>query len=260
MKSILVATGLSRIQDPYEVIGLVDVQVVNPNQVNVSCTLPPLPKGLYRGTGGVVDDTIIICGGYVTGKNEGWTDTCQIFDNESYSWKLTEMTYTRTRAASVSLNGALWVTGGRTAYSWDSDTTELVYPNGTVTPGPKLPMPKKSHCMVTLENGHIMFIGGDLNDGEIAVRDVVTYDPSTGEFKQGPSTIKNRWGSGCALFRSPAHGNRPVVISAGGSWVSGTVELLDYTISSEWQLSKSFQYTIITTIFKQRCGSRKLQS
>ena len=137
MKSILVATGLSRIQDPYEVIGLVDVQVVNPNQVNVSCTLPPLPKGLYRGTGGVVDDTIIICGGYVTGKNaqlfsnEGWTDTCQIFDNESYSWKLTEMTYTRTGAASAPLSGALWVT----AYSGDSgDTTEFVYPNGTVTP------------------------------------------------------------------------------------------------------------------------------
>ena len=123
------------------------------------------------------------------------------------------------------------------------------------------PRPEKLHCMVTLENGHIMFIGGDYNDGEIAVRDVVTYDPSTGEFKQGPSTIKNRWGSGCALFRSPAHGNRPVVISAGGSWVSGTVELLDYTIASEWQLSKSFQYIIIIiTIFEQRCGSRKLQS
>ena len=242
MKSILVATGLTQIKDPYEDIGHTDVQVVNPNQVNVSCTLPPLPKGLYNGAGGVVDDTIIICGGYVTTDNEGWTRTCQIFDNESYSWKLTEMTYTRTGAATAPLNGALWVTGGRTAYGNSVDTTEFVYPNGTVTPGPKLPMPKKSHCMVTLENGHIMFIGGDLNDGEIAVRDVVTYDPSTGEFKQGPSTIKNRWASGCALFRSPAHGNRPVVISAGGAYVSGTVELLDYTIASEWQLSKSFKY------------------
>ena len=252
MKSILVATGLTQIKDPYEEIGHVDVQVVNPNQVNVSCTLPPLPKGLYSGTGGVVDDTIIICGGFVTtdnAPNEGWTDTCQIFDNESYSWKLTEMTYTRTGAASATLDGALWVTGGgtggritTTAYSgYSSDTTEFVYPNGTVKPGPQLPSHKKFHCMVTLENGHIMFIGGDLNDGNTAVRDVVTYDPSTGDFKQGPSTIKNRWTSGCALFKSPAHGGRPVVITAGGSG-PGTVELLDYTIASEWQLSKSFQY------------------
>ena len=154
MKSILVATGLTQIKDPYEEIGHVDVQVVNPNQVNVSCTLPPLPKGLYTGTGGVVDDTIIICGGYVTtdnAPNEGWTDTCQIFDNESYSWKLTEMTSTRTGAASAPLNGALWVTGGRPGQAPGNsvDTTEFVYPNGMVTPGPKLPMPKKNHCMVT---------------------------------------------------------------------------------------------------------------
>ena len=236
----MVATGLTQRKSHN--------QVVNPNQVNYSCTLPSLPRGLYAGTGGVVDDTIIFCGGVITNDeglvpaNELLSDTCQIFDNESYSWKEFWNLYARADAASVVLNGALWVTGGKTISGYSVDTTEFAYPNGTVTPGPKLPSTKRFHCMVTLENGHIMFIGGEYNDGEIAVRDVVTYDPSTGNFKQGPSTIKNRWGSGCALFRSPAHGGRPVVISAGGSYVSGTVELLDYTIASDWQLSKSFQY------------------
>ena len=114
----------------------------------------------------------------------------------------------------------------------DLDTTEFVYPNGTVTIGPELPSPKRSHCMVTLKDGRIMFVGGNYNDGPIAVRDVTVYDPVTRRFTPGPSTIEDRWWSGCALFKSPAHGGRPVVISVGQK-----AEVFDYTSASSWESS-----------------------
>ena len=155
------------------------------------------------------------------------------------SWiKCHEWNYASSDAATAILGEALWVTGGRPYSNRDTlSTTQLVYSNGTVESGPFLPKPKKGHCMVTMHDGRIILIGGDLNDGEDGTRDVFIYDPVTEKFTTGPSTKENRWVSACVLFRSPAHGNRPVVAAISGSRVS-SAEIFDYTVATDWTFSK----------------------
>ena len=57
-------------------------------------------------------------------------------------------------------------------------------------------------------------------------------------FEVGQEMNEIREESGCALFTSPLHGNRPVVLIAGGS--SNTAELLDYTVTDTWEQSNPY--------------------
>jgi len=139
------------------------------------------------------------------------------------------MTSRRFAPASAPLNGALWVTGGTDEVGNKLSTSEMVYPDGTVKPGPPLPSAMVWHCMVTLHNQNIMLIK---YDGTVEV-----YNPVKKDFTSGPSTSKRKefvmgMGTACALFRSPAHGNRPVVLRVDGV---GKIALLDYTTASEWE-------------------------
>ena len=104
MKSILVVSGY----DGNNVVS--DAQVVTPNEPKKTCRLPPLPKALVGATASLVEETIILCGGFIFG--EGVTSDCQIFEKESSSWKMTKMSRRRLIPASAPLSGALWVTGG----------------------------------------------------------------------------------------------------------------------------------------------------
>ena len=124
--------------------------------------------------------------------------------------------------------------GGNDNY-YHLDTTEYIYANGTVVAGPNLPTTNHGHCSVTLHDGKIMIIGGykfrQLNT-------VLIFSPKNNSFIQGPSLINRRYHLACALFFSPMHDNRPVVLSAGGSGLS-TAEVLDYTTENAvWQESK----------------------
>ena len=82
--------------------------------------------------------------------------------------------------------------------------------------------------MVQLENLDIMFIKENGN--------VFIYDPLTESFLIGPSTNHSGMGDNpaCATFRSPAHGNRQIVVVVSGK----TVKIFDYTSASEWERSK----------------------
>ena len=134
------------------------------------------------------------------------------------------------------INEALWVLGGT-----GLNSTEYIYANGTVVAGPNLPTANHGHCSVTLHDGKIMIIGGykfrQLNT-------VLIFSPKNNSFIQGPSLINRRYHLACALFFSPMHDNRPVVLSAGGygHYAGGYghyTEVLDYTTANaEWQESK----------------------
>ena len=85
--------------------------------------------------------------------------------------------------------------------------------------------------MVTLHDGKVMIIGG-----YPTYHDVLVFDQSNNGFTTGPSTLEGRHAA-CTLFNSPLHGNRPIVLAAGGDGLV-TAEIYDYTITNEWQESK----------------------
>ena len=150
----------------------------------------------------------------------------------------------RSSHASVSMNGVVWITGGYRS----RNSTEFVYGNGSVIKGPDLPIDKWGHCMVDLEDGRAIILGGDQNEN-----DVLIYRSSDNSFESGPPLLFGRRFPACTLFRSPLHEGRQVVLVVGGkSDGEVSAEVLDFTnTSSKWMQSKwlIYQYVFDFDVF-----------
>ena len=105
-----------------------------------------------------------------------------------------------------------------------------------MTAGISLPYPVSSHCVVTLNDGRVMILGG--YDGSSWLRKVLIFNSTSGTFSDAPDMLYTRINHGCASFNSPLHNHREVVLAAGGAG-RDSVELLDYqTEGSNWEESK----------------------
>ena len=212
-----------------------DGQIVHINDASKRCQLlQSYPIPLYTGTGNIVSGVPIVCGGEPT--DESYTSQCFMLDTNTSTWIfLSDMSTPRQDVASSSLNGALWVTGGFTNNGAAEDaSTEIIYLNGTVRYGPTLPSARDDHCMVTLHNGKVMILGSD--GGTTNSKDVIIYDFARNIFQSAPSLLFERKRSACTIFKSTLHGDRPVVLVAGGD-DTATAEIYDYTYHTFWKQS-----------------------
>ena len=111
---------------------------------------PDFPIGVVGATGGLIGDTVIICGGY----DGSSVDECYSLTSEKATL-VTHMSVGRRYAASVVVNdNKLWVTGG-----YGGEFTEYVTVTGTM-PGPDLPTTLTYHAMVAINSTYSMVIGG----------------------------------------------------------------------------------------------------
>ena len=208
-------------------------QVIDVSSSSTACAnLPSYPFAMSSAAGGVVNGSPIICGGSTS--NYETPDSCHRFDRNSNSWKLhSSMRYRRDSHASTVVNNALFITGGFDGSSRLA-TTEYIYANGTVQSGPNLPEARRGHCSVTLHDGKVMILGASYPSS--LRRNVIIMDPADNSFSTGPSMSYKREHAACALFYSPLHNGRPVVLAAGGS-NQATAEVYDYTYANQWQTS-----------------------
>ena len=128
---------------------------------------PDFPISLRSATGGLIGDTVIICGGLDSDWNQHHgnfnADECYSLTSEKVTL-VTHMSVGRTGAASIVFNdNALWVTGG--SYHNDGAFASTEYVTMTKTmPGPNLPMALEGHAMVAINGTCSMVIGGHLNE------------------------------------------------------------------------------------------------
>ena len=126
---------------------------------------PEFPVRLDGATGGLIGDTVIICGGFNSTQgtfshvDEWITNECYSLTSEKATL-VTHMSFRRASAASIVFNGnALWVTGGFYDNIGVLDSTEYVTMTKTM-PGPNLPMALEAHAMVPINSTCSMVIGG----------------------------------------------------------------------------------------------------
>ena len=123
---------------------------------------PDFPMNLKGATGGLIGDTIIICGGLISGWDK--VDECYSLTSEKATL-VTHMSVVRSTAASIVFNdNALWVTGGRSDVELHA-STEYVTMTQTM-PGPDLPIALEAHAMVAINSTCSMVIGGHSNEEE----------------------------------------------------------------------------------------------
>ena len=192
-----------------------------------SSSLQPYPMKMHAAIGGVLNGSPLICGGMASGQQS----SCYKHEKSSNTWKLhANMSSKRYYHSSTLIKDDLWFTGG-----YDNgylESTEYIFSNGSVSSGPNMPAARYGHCMVTLDDGKVMILGGYPTS-----KIVLIFDPEDNTFNTGPSLLFNRYYFGCAVFKSPLHNNRPVVLAAGGSGQK-TAEVLDYTNANTWEHSK----------------------
>ena len=104
--------------------------------------------------------------------------------------------------------------------------------------------------MVTLDSGKVMIIGGDLQKRS---KNVTLYDPNKYPFNpyvvSDSFLIYDRYRAGCAVYNSPMHHGRPVILMAGGDY-QATAEVLDYTqTNASWTESKKFVFWSVPKIW-----------
>ena len=197
-----------------------------------------------RDTGyGVVGRAPLICGGI----NKDWDrdqSECFVYDQASNSWKL-HATLKRPRCchASVVVDGSLWLLAGMDNHEVKS--TEIVLSDGNVEQGPDLPFERQGSCAVKLSNDRVMIIGGGKSvRNDDTMFNVTIFDIGSTTFTTGPRPQYGRYYAACAVFNSPLHGNRPVVVVAGGNHYYGAPnvrnsEVLDYTNpNANWEICK----------------------
>ena len=103
-----------------------------------------------------------------------------------------------------------------------------------------MPAGRDGHCMVNLPDGRILIIGAE--SPYSLTKSVLFFDPVDNTFTTGPSLLFDKAGVACALFHSPLHGKRPVVLVA-----RQTAEVYDYTqTNATWIQSKYRTCSIIS--------------
>ena len=211
-------------------------QIIHLSDHTKECVdMPDYPISMHQATGAIVSGTLIICGGRTS--TADYLTSCYTFDASYFSWIfLTNLTIPRSQMASVSLDGALWITGGYTDNGGNEDaTTEIVFLNGTVSAGPMLPSARDDHCMVNLHDGKVLILGSD--GGSTDQRSSIIFDITNNNHAAAPRLLFDREGAGCTIFKSAKHNNRHVILVVGGE-NTNTAEIYDYTESIEWEESK----------------------
>ena len=115
------------------------------------------PKDVDSATGGVIKETVVICGGRIP--SETFAECYSL--NGKVATLITHMSAKRAQSASLVINGAsLWITGG---LSLDTGSrlasSEYITLEGSI-PGPDMPIPVNSHALVAINKTCSLLIGG----------------------------------------------------------------------------------------------------
>ena len=199
---------------------------------------PKFPFGVAGATGGLIGDTVIICGGSDSGSFDvslrNYVDECYSLTSEKTAL-VTHMSIGREDAASIVINdNTLWVTGGYNVNGGYLASTEYVTVTGTM-PGPDLPMANNAHAMVAINSTCSMVIGGSSNDYYALT---FFYDHNEGEWINGPSLMQARYSHAAGIVTDEVTDEHFVAATGGfgylrfldsteilqdGEWVQGKI-------------------------------------
>jgi len=88
------------------------------------------------------DGKLSICGG------NSYTTECYTLDNGEWKPTSQNLQIGRSEHAASNSGNNIWITGGLTG-SQRLSSTEIMHPDGKITPGPELPQGRYGHCQIS---------------------------------------------------------------------------------------------------------------
>ena len=224
---------------------------------------PNFPISVFGATGGLIGDTVIICGGEDSDSN--YVDECHSLTSEKTT-PVTHMSVNRTGAASIVINdNTLWVTGDLKLFSNDvyytiSNSTEYVTLTETML-GPDLPMALGGHALVAINSTCSMVIGG-LSDYSGSSASTFFFDHNEDEWITGPSLIQGRRFHAAGMVTNEESDEHFVAVTGGigsgdsldsteilqdGEWVQGKIiNTVCHLLEIFWSHKTIFDHLINT--------------
>ena len=199
------------------------------------------PKDVDSATGGVIKETVVICGGGDLNIYESF-DECYSL-NGKVATLITHMTAKRAYAASLVINGAsLWITGGwnSDAGGWSSDTGILNSSEyielDSIIPGPELPIPIAGHVLVSINKTCAMLIGG-YTTGPVDLPTVYYFEHEGKNWSQGPDLIQATRGHAVGIVTDETTYDEFVIVT-GGEYNGIKLDSTEILIDNQWHLGK----------------------
>ena len=191
---------------------------------------PDFPIDVNEAIGGLIGNTVIICGGWDI-------DECYSLTSEKATL-FTHMSVGRYLAASIVINdNILWVTGGY-YYNVGADgyaylaSTEYVTVTGTML-GPDLPMALGRHAMVAINSTCSMVIGGHYGYYSAST---FFYDRIEEEWINGPGLMQARGYHAVGIVTDEATDEHFVAVTGGTG--SGDLDSTEILQDREWVQGK----------------------
>ena len=182
---------------------------------------PDWPIDVGEATGGLIGNTVLICGGYgrlnSSSNDASDVDDCYSMTSQKVTL-VTHMSVKRYGAASIVLNdNTLWVTGGEGKDGCIA-STERVKMSGSM-PGPDLPMALESHAMASINSTVSMVIGGwngnqDGNSWD-GTASTFYFNHIEGEWSNGPILMQSRYLHAAGIVTDELTNEKFVAVTGG---------------------------------------------
>ena len=124
------------------------IEIIKENfETKVCNNMPVYPLDVYLASGSTwKDGKLSICGGYdnVTHKSE-----CYTMNNGEWQSTKHNLQIARSYHGSSNIGNAIFITGG-----WNGQilaSTDIMHPDGKITPGPDLLQARWDHCQISYE-------------------------------------------------------------------------------------------------------------
>ena len=203
---------------------------------------PNFPISVSGATGGLIEDTVIICGGQDSGLYI--VDECYSLTSEKATFVTQELPQVwRSGEASIVINdNILWLTGGQNFGALAS--TEYVTLTETIL-GPDLPTALFGHEMVAINSTCSMVIGGTSGYSKhVPMHSASTfyYDHNEGEWITGPSLMQARGRHAAGIVTDDVTGEDFVAVTGGVAvtegYHSGSLDSTEILQDGEWVQGK----------------------
>ena len=201
------------------------------------------PKGLQGATGGVIKETVVICGGGDINIGESF-DECYSMNGKTASL-ITHISAKRIYAASLVINEAsLWITGGFSSDTGKLASTEYITLEGSI-PGPDMPISIDSHVLVAINNTFSLLIGGRM-PGHVTLPTVYYFEYEGKNWSQGKDLMQARAGHAGGIVTDETTYDEFVIVTGGG-YNGIMLDSTEMLIDNQWHLGKTphdFQFCV----------------
>ena len=204
------------------------------------------PKDVDSATGGVIKDTVVICGGGDLNIGESFDECYNL--NGKVATLITHMSAKRKYAASLVINGAsLWITGGLNTDTGTLASSEYITLEGSI-PGPDMPISVDSHALVAINKTCSLLIGGR-NGGSITLPSVYYFEHEDENWSQGPDLMQARRWHAAGVVTDRITFDEFVIVT-GGEYNGIRLDSPEILIDNHLHLGKTFFFNFRQEILK----------